>query len=179
MKRTYFVVILMFVLAACGSSSTTGTGGGPSSSPSSGPASSPTAGPTSEPAAGPSSSPSVSAYSTVSGQVVERGTGRPYPNAWVRFVARERRLRAGDPHRDGRQREVCNPAPAGPVPGDGGRLLRAQRGVRHRREGPGRQHDHRTRDQRGGLRRVPDNLRVRPGPLLAVLSPRGMERASP
>jgi len=89
MKRTYFVVILMFVLAACGSSSTTGTGGGPSGSPSSepaaGPASSPTAGPASEPAAAPSNSPSVSAYSTVSGQVVERGTGRPYPNAWVRF----------------------------------------------------------------------------------------------
>jgi hypothetical protein len=93
MKRITIVVIPMLVLglAACGS-----TSGGPSSGPtsssptSSGPTtSSPTSsGPTSS---GPTSSdptssdPTSSAYYTVSGRIVHRDTGEPYPNAYVRF----------------------------------------------------------------------------------------------
>ena len=89
MKRISIVVSLMLALAACGSQSS-GPGPGPtSSSPSSGPTSSgPSSGPTSSgPSSGPTSSgPSSSAYSTVSGQIVHRDTGEPYPNAYVRFA---------------------------------------------------------------------------------------------
>jgi hypothetical protein len=58
MKRISIVVILMLVLAACGSQSD----GGP--------------GPTR----------SSSAYGTVSGQIVRHDTGEPYRNAYVRFA---------------------------------------------------------------------------------------------
>ena len=59
MKRKFVVVILMLMLAACGS---------PTVRP-------PTPTPTSIP----------DAYSTVSGKIVRNGTGQPYPNAYVRF----------------------------------------------------------------------------------------------
>ena len=68
MKRISIVVILMLVLAACGSSS----GRDPQGSSSSGTPSSGT----------PSSR---AAYSTVSGRIVRLDTGKPYPNAYVRF----------------------------------------------------------------------------------------------
>ena len=81
MKRISIVVILMLALAACGSQSSSGPSPVPTSSgPSSVPVSS---GPSSVPV---SSGPSDGAYSTVSGQIVRRDTGEPYPNAYVRFA---------------------------------------------------------------------------------------------
>jgi hypothetical protein len=80
MRRISIVVIMMLVLAACGSPHGGGSdrsSGSPSSgSPSSG-------GPSS---GGPSSDSTGGAYSTVSGQIVDRATGDPYPNAWVKFA---------------------------------------------------------------------------------------------
>jgi len=77
------VVILMLTLAACSSTSGGGaTSDGTSSGPtSSGPTSS---GPTSS---GPTSSDGTTSdsYYTVSGRIVHRDTGEPYPNAYVRF----------------------------------------------------------------------------------------------
>lgn len=78
MKRISIVVILMLVLAACSSSSGVDPSGPSSSSPS---PSSPS--PNSSPSS--SSSPSRGAYSTVSGRIVRLDTGKPYPNAYVRF----------------------------------------------------------------------------------------------
>jgi hypothetical protein len=63
MKWTPFVAVLMLVLAACGSPSDGRSSSGGSSS------------------AGSDSG----AYSTVSGQIANRDTGEPYPNAYVRF----------------------------------------------------------------------------------------------
>ena len=71
MKRTSIVVILMLVLTACGSQSGRSRSDGPSSGGDSD---------------GPSASPMGGAYSTVSGQIVDRVTGEPYPNAYVRFA---------------------------------------------------------------------------------------------
>jgi hypothetical protein len=62
MKRISIVVILMLVLAACSSQSG------------------------SDPGPGPGPTRSSSAYGTVSGQIVRRDTGEPYPNAYVRFA---------------------------------------------------------------------------------------------
>jgi hypothetical protein len=89
MKRISIVVILMLVLAACGSASSGGpipgpSSGGPIPGPSSG---GPIPGPSSGgPIPGPSSGgPGDGANGTVSGQIVHRDTGEPYPNAYVRF----------------------------------------------------------------------------------------------
>ena len=79
MRRVSIVVILMLVLAACSSPRGGGSGGPSSGSPSSG---SPSSG---GPSSGGPSSDSTGA-STVSGQIVDRATGDPYPNAWVKFA---------------------------------------------------------------------------------------------
>ena len=146
MKRISIVVILMLVLAACSSSSGVDPSGPSSSSPS---PSSPS--PNSSPSS--SSSPSRGAYSTVSGRIVRLDTGKPYPNAYVRFGW------LVDANHEMEIHTVTDGN--GPVPGDGGRRLRPQRWVRHRREGSGRRNDLHTWDQRGGLRRVPDHPRGR------------------
>jgi carboxypeptidase family protein len=62
MRRISIVVILMLLLAACGSPHG-GRNDGSSGSPS-----------------------SVGRNSTVSGYIVDHATGQPYPNAWVRFA---------------------------------------------------------------------------------------------
>ena len=67
MKRTTIVAILIVLLAACGSPS----GGGGSG--------------TDAEAVGPAAVGS-GASGTVSGQIVDRDTGEPYPNAYVRFA---------------------------------------------------------------------------------------------
>jgi hypothetical protein len=74
MRRISIVVILMLVLAACGSAS------GRSNDSSSGGPSRPLRTDVSS-----TSRRSQDAYSTVSGHIVDRATGQPYPNAWVRF----------------------------------------------------------------------------------------------
>lgn len=72
MKRTFVVVILMLVLAACGST-TPGipSAGSSSGAPSTGP-------PTTDP-------PTTNGYYTVSGTIVNRDTGAAYADAYVRF----------------------------------------------------------------------------------------------
>jgi len=69
MRRISIVVILMLVLAACSSAH-----GHPNRSS------------TSDPSPSGGSHSSIGAYSIVSGQIVDRATGEPYPNAWVRFA---------------------------------------------------------------------------------------------
>ena len=86
MKRISIAVILMLVLAACSSQS----GGDQRSSPSAGQSGDQRSSPSAEQSGdgrndGPSGSPSDSAYNTVSGEIVDRATGQPYPNAYVRF----------------------------------------------------------------------------------------------
>ena len=71
MKRIPVVVILMLVLAACGSPSGGRNDGSSGGSPSSGAR---------------SDGPIGGAYSTVSGHIVNRATEEPYPNAYVRFA---------------------------------------------------------------------------------------------
>ncbi|HEY7591962.1 MAG TPA: carboxypeptidase-like regulatory domain-containing protein [Actinophytocola sp.] len=75
MKRTYVVLMLMFVLVACGSTPGTPRPESNSDEPSTGP-------PVTDPTT--TDPPDDTSY-TVSGQVVDRETGQPYPNAWVRF----------------------------------------------------------------------------------------------
>ena len=78
MKRIAIAVILMLVLAACGSSPGNDPHGGSSSGGSS-------SGTSSSGGSSSGSSSSRGAYSTVSGRVVRLGTGEPYPKAYVRF----------------------------------------------------------------------------------------------
>lgn len=85
MKRAYAVVMLMFVLVACSSTPGSPQPGWHSYEPSTGP-------PTTDTTTNPTTTiptttdPPVGDSYTVSGQVVDRDSGRPYPNAWVRFA---------------------------------------------------------------------------------------------
>jgi hypothetical protein len=81
MKRISIVAFLMLALAACGSPASVG----PFMSPTVSPTVSPTGGPTGGPTVGPTVSQTPEAYSMVSGQIMRRDTGQPYPNAYVRF----------------------------------------------------------------------------------------------
>ena len=85
MKRISIVVILMLALtvAACGSTSGSGTSTGGTST--GGTSSSGTSTGSTSTGGTSSSGTSNSAYYTVSGRIVHRDTGEPYPNAYVRF----------------------------------------------------------------------------------------------
>lgn len=85
MKRISVGVILMLVLAACGSTPGIPSSGSSSGTPSTGPpiTDSETTDPeTTDPET--TDPPTTDAYYTVTGQIVSR-TGAPYPDAYVRF----------------------------------------------------------------------------------------------
>lgn len=83
MKRTSIVAILMLVLAACASPSGGGWNGSDSNGSGSNGSGSNSGG--TESGGTERGGTESGAYGTVSGQITNRDTGEPYPNAYVRF----------------------------------------------------------------------------------------------